>query len=182
MSTQPATRARFTHDRAPERGLLPWLRRAGQTLRASVPLLTGYAVFIVVMGTLTGLVEHWALGEGIWWAEVTTTTVGYGDFTPHTLIGRYVLGSITMLGGIYTVALLVGTVVSTRDAWTHDEQQQLFRTLYATEDELAEVKGLLHTLLQRLPEGTLTGGDLAPAPAVDPTTGAGAPQPGLATP
>ena len=64
---------------------------------------------VVVMGTLMYLIE----GEGngftsiphsIYWAVVTLTTVGYGDITPHTTVGRLVASVIMIMGyGIIAV-------------------------------------------------------------------------------
>jgi voltage-gated potassium channel len=50
--------------------------------------------------------------ESLWWAAVTTTTVGYGDFFPVTLGGR-ITASGLMLVGIG----LVGTVSATLASW-----------------------------------------------------------------
>ena len=44
------------------------------------------------------------VGSAIWWAVVTLTTVGYGDITPVTTLGK-VLGTVIMLLGVGTVAL-----------------------------------------------------------------------------
>jgi voltage-gated potassium channel len=48
----------------------------------------------------------------LWWAVVTTTTVGYGDYTPLTLPGR-VIATAVMIVGIG----LIGTVSATVAAW-----------------------------------------------------------------
>jgi voltage-gated potassium channel len=42
--------------------------------------------------------------EGIWWAVVTITTVGYGDAFPVTTAGRLVAGALMLLGiGLFGV-------------------------------------------------------------------------------
>ena len=51
------------------------------------------------------------LGEGLWWAVATVTTVGYGDVVPKTLNGR-LIGVVVMIGGLLSLSLVTATVAS----------------------------------------------------------------------
>jgi voltage-gated potassium channel len=64
-------------------------------------------------------VEHNAPGAtittfryAIWWAIETTTTVGYGDYTPVTPAGRIIATAVMIVG-----VGLIGTVSATVAAW-----------------------------------------------------------------
>jgi voltage-gated potassium channel len=48
----------------------------------------------------------------LWWAVVTTTTVGYGDYTPVTFAGRIIATAVMIVG-----VGLIGTVSATVAAW-----------------------------------------------------------------
>jgi len=52
-----------------------------------------------------------SLRDGVYWAVVTMTTVGYGDKTPKTPIGRLV-AILWMLGSVALVSLLSASLVS----------------------------------------------------------------------
>ena len=51
-------------------------------------------------------------GDAVWWSITTITTVGYGDLSPVTGIGR-VIAVVLMIGGIS----LVGVVTATLASW-----------------------------------------------------------------
>lgn len=62
-------------------------------------------------------------GDALWWALVTTTTVGYGDFTPVTIPGR-LIAAVLMLVGIGLVGSLAATFsqvfYNTRSSYSSD--------------------------------------------------------------
>ena len=69
----------------------------------------------IIFGILFYLAERSAQPEltildAIWWAMVTMTTVGYGDFYAQTPIGRFLISYPCMLVGIGIIGYLVGVV------------------------------------------------------------------------
>ncbi|WP_409302432.1 potassium channel family protein [Peribacillus sp. SCS-155] len=79
-----------------------------------VRLLLVIIVFLTGFGLLIHLVEpdtfHSPL-EGIWWAIVTISTVGYGDFAPQTTAGR-IIGVLLIFSGAGIVTAYFATVSS----------------------------------------------------------------------
>lgn len=63
----------------------------------------------LIMGTLMYVVEgpehgYTSIPVGIYWAITTMTTVGFGDITPHTDLGRMIASAMMLLGwGILAV-------------------------------------------------------------------------------
>jgi len=81
------------------------------------------AVYILSIATLmTSCLAYYAehesqpdkfgsIPDAMWWAVITLTTVGYGDAAPVTFLGK-VIGIMTALLGVCTVALLTGIVAN----------------------------------------------------------------------
>ena len=69
-------------------------------------ILGGISLFLVERNDNPGINT---IGDGLWWALVTITTVGFGDITPATSVGRFIGGAM-MVGGLFTLALFAGIV------------------------------------------------------------------------
>ena len=96
-------------------------RQATANLRGRVATyVAGGSVLVGFCGSLAVLNAERAnpkanitsLGDAIWWAVTTMTTVGYGDFYPITATGRLAAAAL-MLGGI----AILGTVTATLASW-----------------------------------------------------------------
>lgn len=77
---------------------------------------------VFIFGWLVHLIEPKSfpsLADGIWWAIITASTVGYGDFVPATPLGRFA-GVILIMTGAgflasYFVALATAAVTKQND-------------------------------------------------------------------
>ncbi|MEQ1657487.1 MAG: ion transporter [Hylemonella sp.] len=92
----------------------------GAALRASrrkvLVFISAVLMIVVVMGTLMYVVEGPANGftsipTAVYWAITTMTTVGFGDITPKTDLGRFI-ASFMMLLGWGTLAVPTGIVTA----------------------------------------------------------------------
>lgn len=93
--------------------------RAFQENAALYLFTFGFLLFVIIVGGLSiFLVEKpvnpqiRSVADGVWWALVTLTTVGYGDVTPETSLGRTIAGTVMVLG-MFNVALFAGVAGST---------------------------------------------------------------------
>lgn len=99
---------------------LQGMRQIRMALKNSGPKITVFFMFVIglvtIMGTLMYMVEGKESGftsipQSIYWAIVTLTTVGYGDITPVTVLGK-ILASIIMIMGYSIIAVPTGIVSS----------------------------------------------------------------------
>jgi voltage-gated potassium channel len=68
-------------------------------------MVTGFAISVADREEFS---SPWV---GMWWAVTTVTTVGYGDYSPHTAVGR-VIASVLMITGIGFLSLLTAAIAS----------------------------------------------------------------------
>jgi voltage-gated potassium channel len=107
-----------------------------------VALITVFVV--VVAGSVEAIVEtkdfHHSTWQGIWWAVVTVTTVGYGDLAPTTVAGR-IVAIVLMFVGIGFLSVLTATIASFFvKTERSEESDEILAALHRVEGELAELR------------------------------------------
>ena len=63
------------------------------------------------------------LNASVYWAIVTVTTVGYGDITPHTPLGR-IVASVLILIGYSVIAIPTGLITTHMSSAFQNSKQQ----------------------------------------------------------
>ncbi len=92
-----------------------------ESLKQSLRKIAVYFLFVVILVIIIGTMMYMVEGQqpdtqftdiptSIYWAIVTLTTVGYGDITPVTLMGRFLSGVVMILG--YTIIAVPTGIVS----------------------------------------------------------------------
>jgi polar amino acid transport system substrate-binding protein len=88
-----------------------------------VAVFIGHVIWLCERGTNPDFHKGYlkGVGQGIWWAFVTVTTVGYGDATPRRALGR-VFAVIFMVSGFLLLAV-VTTIITTKLTIHHLQQR-----------------------------------------------------------
>jgi len=111
--------------RANKARLMRLLVLSGESLPVAMAMVFG---IVFVFGTSTYLIEHphnpqfAEMQDGLWWAFVTLTTVGYGDIYPITASGR-VIAVITMIFGVVVYSLIIANVTVYLEQYTHKQNE-----------------------------------------------------------
>jgi voltage-gated potassium channel len=95
-------------------------KTAGSAFRGRVSIYVAGAASLLVFTAALAVLDSerhapgatiTTFGNALWWAFVTITTVGYGDFTPITETGRLIAVGL-MVGGIAMLGVVTATLAS----------------------------------------------------------------------
>lgn len=115
-----------------------------------------FAALLTLLTALAGgaafaSVENISVGNGIYWAITTMTTVGYGDLTPKTPEGKGIAIAV-MLVGIGFASLLIGAIAQRFIAPAVQEVELTDEDLVQQVREISSrLQHLEHALEQRRP-------------------------------
>ncbi|HEX2546163.1 MAG TPA: ion transporter [Ramlibacter sp.] len=100
--------------------------------RKILVFLSAVMMVVLILGTLLYVVEGPKHGfkdipTSVYWAITTVTTVGFGDITPKTEVGRFI-ASVMMLIGWGTLAVPTGIVTAEMTSRRHLRPGDVLRT------------------------------------------------------
>lgn len=130
--------------------LLPLIKQRKQATLASllvamVTILTLASVIILIVESGTEGANIQTAEQAIWWALVTISTVGYGDYYPVTTAG-HIIGGIVIVSGVSFFGVISGYMASVFVAPDETERQE------RQEAHKAEIKSELELALARMEE------------------------------
>ncbi|SNZ05946.1 voltage-gated potassium channel [Terribacillus aidingensis] len=102
--------------------VIQFLRRFYFRLPIFIRLISTVLLVMVVFGVCMRHIEPEQFPtyfDGIWWAFVTASTVGYGDLIPETLNGK-ILAVILILSGAGLVSIYLSTIAASTVQYTQN--------------------------------------------------------------
>ena len=134
-------------------------RAAGSALRGRVVFyVIGSAALLAYAGALAVLdaekeaagANITSIGDALWWALTTITTVGYGDRYPVTEVGRLVALGL-MIGGIAVLSVVTASVASWLvESVAAETTEEVISSDQAVVDELQKMAAQIQELNARL--------------------------------
>ncbi|KAJ3091719.1 Potassium channel [Quaeritorhiza haematococci] len=66
--------------------------------RQLILLTIASLTYLILLGSIYALLEKWDFNDALYWCLVTLTTIGFGDITPQTTVGKALLPLVSSAG------------------------------------------------------------------------------------
>lgn len=80
----------------------------------TAPLLLCLSLLVTALGQVVAFHEKWGKFDGVYWAFITASTVGYGDIRPIRRLSKVLSIFIAFTGIMFTGIIVAITVESAR--------------------------------------------------------------------
>lgn len=91
-----------------------------------------------------------SIGDGIWFTLITSTTVGYGDITPSSVIGRAIT-ILTIIIGVIFVSVFTAFLSSIYDRQAYTlTREQIDYAMEKNEEEIKDLKNQINELEEKI--------------------------------
>ena len=92
-------------------------------------ILISYAISLLLASLLFSYIENHSFIDSFYWACVTSLTIGYGDLSPTTFIGKI----IAIIFGHFwifiiipsIISLIIGNIIQDKNEFIHLEQEEI---------------------------------------------------------
>ncbi|MCP0887645.1 potassium channel family protein [Ligilactobacillus sp. WILCCON 0076] len=107
-------------------------------------LIITCTAILLISAVLYSLSENVSFSESLWWAIATATTVGYGDISPHTAIGK-LAAVLLMFVGIGFIGMLTSSITAyftneKEDTNAEEKLDFLIKKVDSLENEISSLK------------------------------------------
>ena len=132
------------------------LKRIGKLLNrtGAIKFFFAYLIILLISGFILSLIEPQVHGifEGFYFTFVASTTIGFGDIVPVTVLGRIITIIVTLIG-ILTTAMVPGVVVAYYTEYLKAQEKETISTFMEKLEHLPELdKNELEDLSERVKE------------------------------
>jgi voltage-gated potassium channel len=139
-----------------ERRITRALKKPGTIRAAGGVIVTMTLLTVLAAGLLIRVFdpsEFPTIGDGLWWALQTVTTVGYGDLVPKNRSGR-LIAAVVMLEGIAFLTVVTAVITSIFIERARRENRALDdelagrqrETIYSIDERLSRIEQRLDEL------------------------------------